>query len=228
MCGGGGGMTRPQVGDIIRFGEYGTAQAQHVLDGYTIGTDDGVIEGTMPNNGIVTITPNTSDQVLNGFFASGSKVVGDADLVAENIRKGKNIFGKTGTFDAVEVSAGDSITYLACPADNTLSTSYVLINKATIGNIVGTVRVSFRLGHGNSNQSCYSRVYRNGVAVGIERYIPTGSSNTDTRIFTEDFTCNPGDSFELYTKCENAETYVSTGGLTLKIASEPWKGIVIK
>ena len=69
-------MTRPQVGDIIRFGEYGTAQAQHVLEGYTIGTDDGIIEGTMPNNGIVTITPSTSDQALNGFYASGSKVVG--------------------------------------------------------------------------------------------------------------------------------------------------------
>lgn len=90
-------MTRPQVGDIIRFGEYGTAQAQHVLDGYTIGTDDGIIEGTMPNNGIVTITPNTSDQTLEGFYASGSKVIGDVDLVAANILAGKNIFGVSGT-----------------------------------------------------------------------------------------------------------------------------------
>lgn len=90
-------MTRPQVGDIIRFGEYGTAQASDVLSGKTIGTEDGLVDGTMTNNGVKTITPSSSEQALSGFYASGSKVVGDADLVAANILTGKNVFGVVGT-----------------------------------------------------------------------------------------------------------------------------------
>lgn len=97
-------MTRPQVGDIIRFGEYGTAQASDVLSGKTIGTDDGVIEGTMPNNGIVTITPGALEQVLNGFYASGSKVLGDPNLVAENIVTGKSIFGVNGNCKPLKIT----------------------------------------------------------------------------------------------------------------------------
>lgn len=51
--------------------------------------------------GATTITPSTANQTVNaGTYLSGNlTVTGDADLVAGNIRKGKNIFGVAGTFE---------------------------------------------------------------------------------------------------------------------------------
>lgn len=51
-----------------------------------------------------TFTPTTTDQVIasngNGFyFVGAAKVAGDADLVAENIKKDVSIFGVTGTYE---------------------------------------------------------------------------------------------------------------------------------
>lgn len=52
--------------------------------------------GTLTNNGVVTVTPSTVDQALLGIYASGSKVAGDSDLVAGNIKNGINLFGIAG------------------------------------------------------------------------------------------------------------------------------------
>lgn len=52
-------------------GEYGTAQPQHVLEGYTIGTEEGIKEGTMPNHGAKTFTPSDSTQTSGaGYYSS--------------------------------------------------------------------------------------------------------------------------------------------------------------
>lgn len=129
-------------------GEYGTAQAPDVLDGKTIGTEQGLVTGTMPNQGQKILTPSNVDIIIpkgyhNGtgkvskvtFDASklltgttvagtagtmpnrgaptwtpgtvnqnlppgyytGGTIKGDANLVASNIRSGKNIFGVDGS-----------------------------------------------------------------------------------------------------------------------------------
>lgn len=57
-------------------GEYGTAQANDVLSGKTIGTENGLVDGAIPDNGVKIITPSAVEQALEGFYASGSKVNG--------------------------------------------------------------------------------------------------------------------------------------------------------
>jgi len=88
-------------------GEYGTAQVNDVLSGKTIGTEEGLVTGTMTNNGVKIITPGISEQALEGYYANGSKVAGDADLVAANILAGKNIFGVTGS--AKRIATGTAV-----------------------------------------------------------------------------------------------------------------------
>ena len=57
-------------------GEYGNAQPQHVLSPYTIGTENGVVPGTIPSKGAATITPGTSQQKITaGQYLSGDQTV---------------------------------------------------------------------------------------------------------------------------------------------------------
>ncbi len=53
-------------------GEYGTAGAGQVLAGYTIGTESGLVSGTMVNRGAVTITPSNAEQAIPAGYHSGS------------------------------------------------------------------------------------------------------------------------------------------------------------
>jgi hypothetical protein len=95
-------------------GEYGTAQAQHVLDNYTIGTESGLIEGTMPNNGpAVAETVNLTNQNQEYTIAQGShsglrkiKAV-ITNLAAGVIKAGVTVGGILGTFtsDATATAA---------------------------------------------------------------------------------------------------------------------------
>lgn len=58
------------------------------------------VVGTAPIQAAKTVTPTTTEQtaVASGSFTSGAvKVAGDANLVAENIKKDVSIFGVTGT-----------------------------------------------------------------------------------------------------------------------------------
>lgn len=68
--------------------------ASKVLTGTTIaGT-----AGTMPNQGAVVITPGTSNKIIPAGYHSGSGYVrGDANLIPDNIRSGKTIFGVSGS-----------------------------------------------------------------------------------------------------------------------------------
>lgn len=63
---------------------------------------------SIPKQGAKTIVPSTSTQTIaGGTYLSGSLTVsGDADLKAENIRQGVNIFGVNGSFDPTKVETG--------------------------------------------------------------------------------------------------------------------------
>lgn len=76
----------------------GNAVESQVLSGITFSNSDGQLRtGNMPNKGAVTITPGIADQVIPAGYHNGSgKVVGDADLKAENIKKGVSIFDIVG------------------------------------------------------------------------------------------------------------------------------------
>lgn len=83
-------------------GEYGTALASHVLAGRTIGTENGLVTGTIPSKSAVTITPGRTTQTISaGQYLSGTQtILGDADLMQENIKNGVNIFGVIGNVTA--------------------------------------------------------------------------------------------------------------------------------
>ncbi len=89
-------------------GEYGTATASDVLSGKTIGTDSGLVTGTIPSKGTATITPSTSNQTIStGQYLSGTQtILGDVDLISANIKSGANIFGVAGNSNVVDTSAG--------------------------------------------------------------------------------------------------------------------------
>lgn len=91
-------------------GEYGTAQPNHVLEGYTIGTETGLVNGTIPSKGAATITPSTADQTIDsGQYLSGVQTIaGDANLISSNIKSGVSIFGVAGNSNVVDTSAGDA------------------------------------------------------------------------------------------------------------------------
>lgn len=73
-----------------------------------------------------TITPSTSNQTIAaGTYLIGKQTIaGDAELVAENIKKGVNIFGVAGTYDAAtatlnfKVVGGTSTP--SSPSENTI------------------------------------------------------------------------------------------------------------
>lgn len=64
-----------------------------------IDADGNVLTGTMPTQGAQTITPGTAVKTIAaGRYLTGTQTIqGDADLKAENIKSGVNIFGVTGT-----------------------------------------------------------------------------------------------------------------------------------
>lgn len=77
--------------------------------------------GTIESRAAQTITPGTSDQMIEaGVYLSGAQTIkGDANLLAENIKEGIELFGITGTYtggdtvdpykDKTIVAFGDSI-----------------------------------------------------------------------------------------------------------------------
>jgi hypothetical protein len=56
-----------------------------------------LVTGNMADNGAQVITPGTADVALQGYYATGAKVIGDPDLIASNIRSGISIFNVGGS-----------------------------------------------------------------------------------------------------------------------------------
>lgn len=91
------------TGNFILQGEGGSgnATASDLLSGKTASTDAGDIVGTIPSKTTKTYTPGTTNQIItSGQYLSGTQtILGDPDLIANNIKKGVDIFGVLGTLD---------------------------------------------------------------------------------------------------------------------------------
>ena len=102
------------IGAITTGGDVtieGTATAPDILEGKTATVPSGVITGTMPNNGSVTITPGTTDQAIEAGYHDGTgKVVGDSALITDNIKSGSSIFGVTGKTSVVDTADATATT----------------------------------------------------------------------------------------------------------------------
>ena len=92
-------------------GEYGTAGSPQVLTGYSIGTEDGLVNGTMPDRGAVSATLTNENQeytILSGFHNGLGKIIAKiTNLIASNVKQGVIIGGVAGNFtnDADAVAA---------------------------------------------------------------------------------------------------------------------------
>ena len=69
----------------------------------------------------------------------------------------------------------------------------------TFNEVDGTITVKFDLKDDNGSGGCYGKIYKNGVAVGIERQ--EGSGNWTT--YSENFAVETGDEIQLYTKYDD-------------------------
>jgi hypothetical protein len=85
----------------------GNATPAQVLSGATFSkAGEAGLSGTMPNRGSVDFMPGTIDQSIPAGYHSGSGLVqGDADLAADNVRAGVNLFGVVGTVEPPQGSA---------------------------------------------------------------------------------------------------------------------------
>lgn len=81
-----------------------TASATQTAGYVAAGTKSATKQLTV--QGAQTITPGTSNKTIAaGTYLSGAQTIaGDADLKAANIKKGVNIFGVAGSYDAVELN----------------------------------------------------------------------------------------------------------------------------
>lgn len=107
------------VSAILNISKDANASVSEVIAGKTFYQGGSKKTGTMTNNSQTTFTPTTIDQAIEGYYPAGSKVLGDADLVTNNIRDGVNIFGVEGAFDPLinltsqefTVATGEVIDY---------------------------------------------------------------------------------------------------------------------
>lgn len=113
----------------------GTAQPAQVLFGETFGNDDGDQVGTMVNQGAGgTVTPGTANQTKSaGYYSSAISILGDANLVAANIRSGSTIFGVAGSLAPSVRGFVDGQTY------NPSTSSLNLAPSQTAIHVLGTI-----------------------------------------------------------------------------------------
>jgi len=167
------------------------------------------ITGTMPNNGSqsATLTINGSGKPTKSIpagYTTGGTVTAELDSsLASKILSGNTIGGVAGTAIGLSsLTAGyyavgqvDDITYLVNSGEG-----YKRFTGFTI-KLGGTVRISFT---GSTSGWGYSytinfRIYKNGSPVGTERSLVGGQINAMTT-WSEDFTVNAGDRFDIYVK----------------------------
>ena len=95
-----GKLIIPNIGNNINLDNI-TATSNDILSG-KIGIDNkgNIINGNIPIQGGGTIIPKTTNQTIvsSGKYINGNIIVqGDSDLIAANIKSGKNIFNIAGT-----------------------------------------------------------------------------------------------------------------------------------
>ena len=114
------------------------SSTNNVLIGNKYFDGNRVLEGSMPNNGPMNITPSTSEQSIPAGYTSGGTVSAvtsaiDSNIQADNIKEGVEILGVTGTF----MPEGGDATSDANLQDKYLLEGYSAVKDGTL--IQGTM-----------------------------------------------------------------------------------------
>jgi len=101
------------VGSMVNNGALNVSLAVNgnftIPEGYHNGL--GEVKQSILTKAATTYTPSTVNQTISaGKYLSGAQtILGDADLIAANIKAGKNIFGVAGNDNVVDTASGDAI-----------------------------------------------------------------------------------------------------------------------
>lgn len=175
-----------------------TATADKILQDETAYVNGEKVTGTMNNYGIKDITPTTKDQVIENSYVEKVTIIGDANLLQENIKSGVTLFGVEGTFDnnldtSDATATSEDIVYgkTAYIADGSLATG-------SLNKLSGNYGTKFKDVSHNANQSYISlypvKGYSDGSTSTVSLYIPNKSrwsssaTSEDKRFINELFT----------------------------------------
>ena len=140
--------------EINRLKGLGNVASNQMLKGYTALVKGNLVTGTIPSKGAATYTPGITNQTIaSGNYLSGTQtIMGDANLVAGNIAKGKSIFGVAGSY----TSDANAV------AGNILSGKTAYVNGAKItGSIPSKGATTYT--PGKTNQTIASGNYLSGT-----------------------------------------------------------------
>lgn len=92
-----------------------TATAAEIREGYTAYVNGEKITGTIESLNAITYTPSVENQIISqGRYLDGDQIIlGDANLVPENIKAGVSIFNVNGTFSGDSSGHNEQI-FLDC------------------------------------------------------------------------------------------------------------------
>jgi hypothetical protein len=187
-------------------GEYGTAVASDVLAGKTLGTDAGLVTGTIPHykghTEAAYVEPNPGGTRLFmmpyiGYYDAGFNNTwvyrDDSNFIASNIRKGSSIFGLAGTlqpYDWIEPGEYELLRVNQTPVSQ-MGTTYWPVGTNVYINVKGVYRVSFTL-HQNLSSTIWGQLRWSADQgfgqFGQEFQLPEGAA---TRTFTQDVMIDP-------------------------------------
>ena len=158
------------------------ALASNILEEKTAYVNGQKVTGTMEDHGIITITPSELDQMIEEGHITKVIVLGDPNLLPENIKLGTTVFGVEGTlnpelkFDTSEATATSNDILsgkTAYIADGTLATGNIRIG----GQIYGHKLREWGHNYSQSYISIYpTKGYYDGTTHTAAVYIPRRSN----------------------------------------------------
>ena len=132
-------------------GDFGTAGAAQVLEGYSVGTENGIVSGSMPNKGAVSQSLASEGQsyaVPAGYHdGKGTVKAAITNLAAANVKQGVKVGGIDGNFtNDADAAAGDIVKDKKAYAKGSLLTGTLALS----GNAAAADVVKDKTFYGNS------------------------------------------------------------------------------